>query len=287
MNTARKGCRDSAGESGDRLARARGGAQEVAGADVLGEEPQQPRARRSPPTTSAVVRHAAPRGARQHQPQPVEAEERPHLRAQQPGGEAEQERVARAGRRGGARSPTGTSATSRPSELPRAKLRMNSSASSSATAAITPADRPGEPRARAGRPSRARAARRRARRRSHSCGARRRPSSENGVVKMTGSGFHDGPPVVDEVQVDDLAAPDQPRPRVVGRQLGAEQRERREREAGEHEQPPGRAAGPAPPLGSGAARGAAGAGSGCRGGRGHGRGREYSAITAACVTARV
>ena len=108
-----------------------------------------------------------------------------------------------------------------PSELPRAKLKMKPSASSSAAAAITAGDRARRAARRAGRPSRTRASRRRGRSPATASGARVVAEQANGVVKSTGSGFHDGPPVVCEVAVQDLAAPDDPRPRVVGRDARA------------------------------------------------------------------
>ena len=72
---------------------------------------------------------------------------------------------------------------------------MNSSASTSAPAAIAPAHGPARRApsryaiANASSPP-ARATT------SHSAGAASSPSSENGVVNSTGSGFHDGPSVV-------------------------------------------------------------------------------------------
>ena len=76
--------------------------------------------------------------------------------------------------------------------MPRAKLRMNSSASTSPAAAITPA---GQPASRAAsRYVKAKASRPPAwATTSHRFGAQSSPTSANGVVNSTGSGFHDGP----------------------------------------------------------------------------------------------
>jgi hypothetical protein len=87
------------------------------------------------------------------------------------------------------------SATSSPSELPRAKNDTNWSARTSATRAITPATGPAS-RA-ATRKASAMAMRPPARATtSHSSGAASSPNSENGAVNSTGSGFQDGPAVV-------------------------------------------------------------------------------------------
>ena len=177
------------------------------------------------------------RGSRPGQPEPVEAQERPHLRPQQRGGEAEQERVGRGGRRGGARPPTGTTATSRPSELPRAEVAHELVGEQQRERRDHARRRGRRAARRAGRPSRSRARRRRARSPATARARRRRRASANGVVKSTGSGFHDGPLTVLRSRCGDLAAPDDPRPRVVGRRRRAEQRQRGEPEAAEHEQP--------------------------------------------------
>ena len=76
--------------------------------------------------------------------------------------------------------------------MPRAKLRMNSSATTSPATATTPATQPASRcasrnvNAKASSPPAWAIT-------SHSSGAQRSPVSANGVVNSTGSGFHDGP----------------------------------------------------------------------------------------------
>ena len=82
-----------------------------------------------------------------------------------------------------------------PSELPRKKLRMNSSARKSEPAAITPATGPARRLPSRNAIANARIPPARAIH-SHSSGAPSSPARLNGVVKITGSGFHDGPVVV-------------------------------------------------------------------------------------------
>ena len=65
---------------------------------------------------------------------------------------------------------------------------------------------------------------------SHRSGAAL-PNRAKTVVKMTVSGFHVGPPVVWRLRVDDLAAPHEPRPRVVARGRGDQQRDGAEQQA--------------------------------------------------------
>ena len=82
-----------------------------------------------------------------------------------------------------------------PSELPRKKLRMNSSARISEPAAISPATGPARrlPSRKAIANARMPPARATT---SHSSGAPSSPARLNGVVKITGSGFQLGPVVV-------------------------------------------------------------------------------------------
>ena len=82
-----------------------------------------------------------------------------------------------------------------PSELPRKKLRMNSSARNSEAAAIAPAHGPARRMPSRNAIANARMPPARATS-SHSSGAPSSPAKENGVVKMTGSGFQLGPVVV-------------------------------------------------------------------------------------------
>ncbi len=86
-------------------------------------------------------------------------------------------------------------ATSMPSESPRTTLNMKSVPSSSPAAAIHPAASPPRRRATRNVSTTARNPVVRATS-SHSSGAVPSPSSANGVVKATGSGFQDGPPLM-------------------------------------------------------------------------------------------
>ena len=79
--------RGERGRVGVRVARPRRGAQEVAGAEVLGHEPQQS-------GEDPAADHERPRRAvRPQQPEPVGEQERPQLGPQQPCRDAEQERL--------------------------------------------------------------------------------------------------------------------------------------------------------------------------------------------------
>ena len=82
-----------------------------------------------------------------------------------------------------------------PSELPRKKLRMNSSARNSEPAAIRPATGPARRVPSRNAIAKARIPPARATT-SQSSGAPSSPARLNGVVKITGSGFQDGPVVV-------------------------------------------------------------------------------------------
>ena len=73
---------------------------------------------------------------------------------------------------------------------------------------------------------------------SHSSGAPSSPARLNGVVKMHRQRLPRRAGRGDQVAVGDLAAPDDPRPRVVGRDDGSSRLRRRQREAAEHQQPP-------------------------------------------------
>ena len=129
------------------------------------------------------------------------------------------------------------SATRMPSELPRKKLRMNSSARTSAAGRDQPGDRAREPLAepeghREGEDPAGAGDDQPQQRRAVVAGEaeRRREDHRQRLPRRAGRG--------DQVAVGDLAAPDDPGPRVVGRDRRERQRQRRQREAAEHEQPP-------------------------------------------------
>ena len=242
----------NAAESGFGLLRAVGRAQEVARAPLLGQRttaPQRARSRRRPRAARGAARATPATGRRGprngHTSGRSSAAAKPSTNASRAAAvEVALDRPQARTRRAGPRSCRARSC---------ARTRRLSSSATRGDAARRPAARRAA--RRAGRPSRCASSPPARAITSHRSGAASSPNSANGVVKSTGSGFHDGPAGRAEVEVGDLAAPDDPRPRVVGRARRAEQRQRREAEAGEHEQPPGRARrAAARPSGAGARR---------------------------------
>ncbi len=212
----------------------------LAGADPRRHEPEE-RVRDQPARSTGAS--AAEVGLAEPQPERVEADERPPLGPDQAAGRHEQERLELA---------AVEQAVDRP-ERDADQHRLRGAAKEVVEPVLGEHDadhrqqRPRAPRANRRRPAGWRGATRPQAEQTAGAGGdhpqRRSGAAERpvDVVKITGSGFHDGPAADDEAQVrvGDLRAPDDPRPRVVAGD-GRQHRGRQQPPAPRRRAPPAR-----------------------------------------------